>query len=50
MPQLHLQGPISEWPQNVHDILDDDSCILCFEEWPVITEFWSLEPLAGGLL
>jgi len=35
----HLQGPVSEWPQNFHNVLDNCLFILCCEEWPVIAVF-----------
>jgi hypothetical protein len=41
-----LQGPVLEWPQNLHDTLEDGLFILCCEEWPVIAVFRILEPLA----
>jgi len=47
MPVRHLQGPVSEWPQNFHNILDHGTFILCSEDWPAFTGFWILERLAG---
>jgi len=43
----HPQGPISEWSQFFHDILDNGPFILCCEEWRVIMVFWISEPLVG---
>ena len=47
MPLQHPEGPVSEWPQNFHDVLDNGPFILCCEEWLVFTVFWILVPLAG---
>jgi len=41
------KGPVSEWPQNFHDILDKALFILCYEVWLVFIGFWILEPLGG---
>jgi len=43
----HLQGPVSEWLRNIHDVFDDHPVILCCEECPVISKIWILQPLAG---
>ena len=50
MPLRHPQGPVSECPQNIHDILDNGPFTLCCEEWLVITVYWILEPLRGEFL
>jgi len=47
MPFRHPQGPVSVWPPNFHDILDDGPFIRCCEEWLVISEFWIFTLLAG---
>ena len=47
MPFQHPQGPVSEWPQNFQNVLDDDPLILGCEEWRVIMGFWMFEHLAG---
>jgi len=47
MPLRHQPGPILEWPYNFHHILDNGPFMLCWEEWPVITVFRTMEPLAG---
>ena len=47
MALRHPQGPIAEWPQNLHDVLDNGPFILYCEEWPVHSVFLILEPLAG---
>jgi hypothetical protein len=43
----HQQSSVSEWPKNVHHVLDHGLFIRGCEEWPVINSFSILEPLAG---
>jgi len=50
MPLQHPEGQVSEWPQNFHDVLHNGPFMLCCEEWPVITVFQILQPLAGEFL
>jgi len=45
MSVQHPQGPISEWPQHFHDILQNGPFILSCEEWPIIAVFWVFKPL-----
>jgi len=45
MPLWHPEGPISKWPQYLHDILHKGPFIMSCEKWPVIRVFWILKPL-----
>jgi len=47
LPFRHPQGPVSEWPEHLHDIRHYSPFILCCEEWPVIILFWIFKPLMG---
>jgi len=47
MPFRHPEGPVPEWPLNLHDILDNSPLILCCEERPVVAKFWVFKPLPG---
>jgi len=46
----HPQGAVLEWPENIHEVLDDVQFILCCEDWPVITQLWINNPLMGEFL
>jgi len=45
IPVWYPQGPVSQLPVMVHDILDDVLFIMCYEKWLVINESSILEPL-----
>jgi len=47
MPLRHPQGPLSESPENFHDVLNNGPLILWCEECPVISVCWISKPLAG---
>ena len=47
IPFRHPQGPVLEWAENLHDVLDNCPFNLCCEEWPVIAAFRILQPLPG---
>ena len=40
-------GPVTEWPQPFHDVLNDGPFILNWKECAAMTVFWILEPLWG---
>jgi len=47
MPCQHPEGPVLEWPEIFHDVLDNSPFILYCEESLVMTIFWTLKLLAG---
>jgi hypothetical protein len=47
MPHWPPQVPISEWPQNIDYLLNNDPFILCGNDWLGITACLFLEPLTG---